>query len=120
MVKSVSGELLRGLYDGVCTVYASEPEKGDIGWTTESEKTVVYEDIPCHLAYAVTPTVGEDLLGMVKAEFVLFLGAEYEILPGSEVLVCQCGKEFRLRLCGVARVYAMHREIRAALVDEVA
>lgn len=120
MVMRVCDELLAALYDGVGTIYASEPLAGESGWADGSCKTVLYEDIPCHLAFERNPEVGSDLLGEVQAVCVLFCGAEYEIAPGSRVLVRQNGREYRLALTGLPRVYAVHQELRAALLSELA
>lgn len=120
MVMRVSDELLASLYDGVCTVYASEPVVGKLGWADERSLVEQYCDIPCHLAFEKTAAAKEGLMSEVDAECVLFCGADYKIAPGSRVLVKQQGREYKLALSGLPRVFVMHQEIRAALLDELA
>lgn len=120
MVMRVSEELLAALYDGVCTVYVSEPVVGDFAWASKRERREVYSDLPCHLAFDRTEAASGGVVSEVKASGVLFLGVYAEILPGSEVVVWQNGREYRLALAGLPRVYTVHQEVRVSLLDELA
>lgn len=120
MVMRVSDELLRALYDGVCTVYESVPVEGGFGWASKRERRAVYSELPCHLAFERTDVADGGVVSEIKASGVLFLGVEPEISPGSEVIVRQGGREYRMALCGLPRVYAVHQEVRVALLDELA
>lgn len=120
MVMRISEELLAAVYDGLCTVYASKAEPGDFDWASKRVRREMYREIPCHLAFEQTPATGSGTVGEVKAGCVLFLGAQYEIAPGSEVVVKQNDREYKLALSGLPRVYALHQEIKAALLAELA
>lgn len=120
MVMRSCDEVLANVYDGLCTVYASEPVAGKLGWADERSLAELYCDIPCHLAFEKTAAAGDGLMSEVDAVCVLFCGADYDIRPGSMVLVKQRGREYRLALTGLPRVYVLHQEIKAALLDELA
>lgn len=120
MVMRVSDELLAALFDGVCSVYISEPVEGEFGWASKREQREVYSDLPCHLALERGDVASGGIVSEVRASGVLFLGAGAEILPGSEVLVRQNGREYRMALSGLPRVYTVHQEVRVALLDELA
>lgn len=116
----VNDELLASVYDGLCTVYASEPKAGRLGWADERSQVELHKDIPCHLAFEKAGAAGAGLMSEVDAVCVLFCGADYDIQPGSRVLVKQQGREYRLALTGLPQVYVLHQEIKAALLDELA
>lgn len=120
MVMRVNDEMLAALYDGRCTVYVSEPEPADTGWASVRARRELYRDLPCHLAFERAAAASASGMSEVKAVCRLFLGAAYQIPPGSELVVAQQGHEYRLALTGLPCVYAVHQEITAALLEELA
>lgn len=122
MLKNLAKDdgMIAALYDGICTVYAPKPEVAASGWAGGEKLQVVCADVPCHLAFARTKTAEVDRVSEVQAECVLFCGAEWEMAPGSRVLVQQSGREYRLALSGLPKVYGGHQEVRVALLDELA
>lgn len=120
MVMRVNDELLASLYDGRCVIYESRPEIGTNGWLSESGQQEKYSDIPCHLAFEQTGAANGNVVSEVKAVCTLFLGVQYEISPGSRIKVWQNGREYDLALTGLPRVYVVHQEVKAALLDNLA
>lgn len=120
MVVQLSDEILARIYDGVGTVWASEPVPGESGWAEGAEMREVYADVPCHLAFGQTKEADGGMLSKVGAVCVLFCPATYEIEPGSRVAVRQNGREYRIALTGVPRMFSMHQEIRGAMLAEFA
>lgn len=116
----ISDEMLATVYDGLCTVYINEPRLTDSGWEAAGEYRELYREVPCHLSFEQAGNIAAKTPGEVLARGKVFLGAKYEIPPGSELSVKQCGREYRLGLSGLPRVYAVHQEIAVALAEELA
>lgn len=118
MVMRVNDEMLAAVYDGSCTVFISEPQETDTGWRSQPRRVELYSGLPCHLAFERTEAATDSGLSEAAAKCRLFLGAQYQIPPGSEFIVTQNGREYRLCLSGLPRVYAVHQEICAAIQAE--
>lgn len=121
------------LFDCECRVVVREKYKAADG-SVQFKKEVLYEGLPCRISYeSVNPskkssrlerlsftrkndTLAAEILATVK----LFVSADADIPPGSEIVVMKEGRELCFVSSGIAAVYPGHKEIMMAAREEFA
>ena len=121
------------LFDCECRVIILKKYKAADG-STKFEDDVLYERLPCRLSYEyVSPTKkssrferlsfarkNDTLAAEISATVKLFVLPDADIPPGSKIVVCKAGKEFRYVSSGIAAIYPGHREIMMTAQEEFA
>ncbi len=114
----------RPLFDCVCRVIVKKKHRAEDG-SARLEDEVLYDGIPCRISYeAISPAKkssrqerinftrkNDTLAAEISATVKLFVSADADIPPGSEVIVSKAGKELYFVCSGAAAVYSGHREI---------
>ncbi|MDE7229903.1 MAG: hypothetical protein K2N56_05420 [Oscillospiraceae bacterium] len=114
----------RSLFDCVCRVIVKKKRSAEDG-SVRFEDEVLFDGIPCRISYeAISPAKkssrqerinftrkNDTLAAEIAATVKLFVPADVDIPPGSEVIVSKVGREFSFVCSGIAAVYSGHREI---------
>lgn len=103
-------------YTGKCTVFETE-SYDDENFITNQNQVQVLKDIPCRLSYRLlNASMQSRLINYRTQGITLFLSNEYEIKPGSKIVVEQNGVKTEYRNSGQAGVYLNHQEIHLELL----
>ncbi|WNY26194.1 hypothetical protein MsAc7_17670 [Methanolapillus millepedarum] len=109
-------EELELLYDGRCTVYSSESVPDKNGGETFTEK-LLYENIACRRSSRSVVQAGDGTTASVQQVILLLIGAEYNIPPGSKIVITQFGKTETFTNSGEPDFHQSHQEIVLQLID---
>lgn len=103
---------LQSLWKGTCTVFVRQGQQNPVNKRTEFVEVSLHENIPCRLSFQTISSTKESQ-NAARAEQVikLFLGTEYNIPPGSKIVVAQNGQTNEYQNSGQPAVYSNHQEI---------
>lgn len=111
--------IIEQFYEGLATVQEFRTLKDKkTKLTRPAELVTVYEDIPCRLSNRSEPVSTDRTLPEATHEIKLFLSPEYEIKPGSHIIVTQHDHTTEYAFTGVAARYCTHQELNLELWDE--
>lgn len=114
-------QALEWLYTGICTVYEQRNVTDEVTKITRKEEVSVLEEIPCKLSYkTLDNTVSGDGAAEVSQAVVLFCAPEWEIKPGSKIVVTQNGRTGAYSRSGLSGVFSAHQEIPLRLFTKYA
>ena len=111
-----SGEALRSLWSGTCTVIVRQGVQNQLNKRMEFTEKVIYQNVPCKLSfkllYKTLLSTGEDSkVAPVKQVAKLFIAADLAIPPGSKITVTQNGKTVDYEKSGQPSFYTNHQEV---------
>ena len=115
MMKAFVNEALAvaATFDALMDVYGFEAVEGTDGITAE-KRVLLYAAVPCALSGGMAVANGGDVVSAVD-RLKVFCAAEYDIPLGSELELMQGGRVYKLKQCGMPRVYASHQELACVL-----
>lgn len=107
---------IESLYDGVCTITASEECENEDG-STGMQNRVICEEQPCKLSYGTTKTREGDAAAEVSQSIKLLLAPELVVPPGCRIVVTQQNVTRQYTRSGISAAYATHQEINLELKE---
>lgn len=131
MVSAAVPAAVKLLFTDVCTVFVNEKIEG-AGGAARFSRRVLFENIPCRVSFDSissaksngsmerTRFTRKNLIpaAEISSAVRLFVEAEYDIPPGSEIHVLRRGGLLRFCASGYAAVYSSHREIMVVPVEK--
>ncbi len=107
---------IEALYDGVCTITATQEIEKDNG-ATGFEFVEICTDQPCRLSYGTSSTQTGEMATETAQEAKMFLAPEVNVPAGSRVVITQHGIVREYKLSSIPAVYSTHQEITFSLKD---
>lgn len=123
MVKN-KRKLIEKLYTGVCSIYQYEEVKGP--YSSTHKETLVYDRLPCRISFSVRQSSYTGVRGSEEKELAnrskqlikLFISPDYNILPGSKIVVEQNGRKTVYKNSSQPAVFSDHQEILMDVYDK--
>lgn len=116
MVNAHRKALEQHMWHGRAMVKVWEEYEDPISFVTKHGEVTKYEDIPCklsHKTFAATSSTGAG--AVLTKEIKLSLGNEYDIPPGSKIIVTQNGITEEYTRSGKPAMFRVHQEIELEL-----
>lgn len=112
----VRRKAIESLYDGRCTITASQEYTKDNGATGFKSVEICTEQ-PCRLSFGTSKTQeGEAATGTTQT-ITLFLAPEIVVPAGSKITVTQNGRTTDYECSNTPEVYSLHQQISLSLKD---
>lgn len=112
---------IESMYDGACTIYATEHVTDPVTHVTSPERVAQCENKPCHLSFeSINSAQDGGGAAIISQAVKLFCAPDLDIKPGSVIEVTQNGRTDKYKRSGKSAVYATHQEISLVLSDKYA
>lgn len=108
---------LEKLWKGKCTVIVREQVQNPETKITGFVEKELYTDLPCRLSHKTGSPTGDGDAATVAQSTTLFLGSEWDIPPGSKIIVTQYGRTGAYSRSGEPRYHTSHQEIDIVLFE---
>lgn len=130
MVDRYHRKQMEKLYTDVCNVYEYVKKRDDKSKVTKTERTLVYELLPCRMSFGtfVRPS-GDEVTSNLTLSVVLFLSPDKLIKAGSEIEVERnvlssdnnsLPRIVKLKNSSSPYIYPTHQEITCSILEDYA
>lgn len=121
MVEAHRKALEKHMWNGRCVVKVWEEYEDPITFVTKHGEVTKYTELPCKLSHKTfTATSSTGAGAIITKEIKLSLGNEFDIPPGSKIIVTQNGITENYTRSGKAAVFRVHQEIPLELFKRYA
>lgn len=107
------------MYDGTCDVYVTQTVADANGVERESE-SLLFKDIACNKTSESVTQTTDGIVSEVAQKITLILDRQYQIPPGSRIVVTQWDETQEFENSGEPDYYLSHQEIPIKLIESKA
>ncbi len=123
MCKMELTDAVERLYDCLCDVYVNSEATDNDSIIIKHKRVKMYEALKCRISYKngsrkLLTTKQTKIEGKVSQSIKLFVSPEYDIKPGSEIIVFKDNKKLKFKHSGISSIYKSHQEIILEYISE--